>query len=83
MKTLTSGQSRIVMRAVWLGVILILTLAWFMIGPEDQWLAVAIYAGVVGVATFLTVKVSPYQTMDDYVGQDSMPPWSATGWRNA
>ena len=83
MRTLTSGQSRIAMRAVWLGVILILTLAWFVIGPEDKWWAVAIYAAVIGVATFLTVRVSPHQTMDDYVGQDSTPPGSSTGGRNA
>ena len=71
MRTLTSGQSRIAMHAVWLVVFLVLSLAWFMIGQEDQLWAVAIYAAVVGVATYLTVKISPYQTMDDYAGQDS------------
>jgi hypothetical protein len=59
------------MHAVWLVVLLVLSLVWFMIGPEDHWWAVAIYAAVIGVATFLTVKISPYQTMDDYVGEDS------------
>jgi hypothetical protein len=58
------------MHAVWLVVFLVLSLAWFMIGQEDQWWAVAIYAAVIGVATFLTVKISPYQTKDDSVGQD-------------
>jgi membrane protein YdbS with pleckstrin-like domain len=70
MRTLTSDQSRIAMLAVWLVVFLILTLVWFMIGPQDQWWAVAIYAAVLGVATFLTIKISPYQTPDDNVGQD-------------
>jgi hypothetical protein len=70
MRTLTSDQSRIAMLAVWLVVFLVLSLVWFMIGQEYQWWAVAIYAAVIGVATFLTVKISPYQTTDDNLGQD-------------
>jgi hypothetical protein len=43
--------------AVWLVAFFILLLVWFMFGPENRWWTTAIYAVVIGVATYVTLRM--------------------------
>jgi hypothetical protein len=67
MKTLTNTQWTIAFLAVWFVVFLISWLTWemsgrefgFAVNAEFRWWALAIYAGVFGVAAYFSIKISP------------------------
>jgi regulator of protease activity HflC (stomatin/prohibitin superfamily) len=71
MRTLTGKQGTVAVLAVWLVVLLIFLSVQFIVGPENQWWVTAIYVAVIAVATSLTIKIPPYQAVDDSAGQDS------------
>ena len=83
MRTLPSKLGTVAVLAVWLVVLLIFLLARYIVGPENQWWVTAIYVAVIAVATSLTIKIPPYQAVDDSAGQDSKQPASSSGVRNA
>src|SRR5262245_40852236 len=47
--------------AIWLVVLPILWVTWEMSEREFRWWVTAIYAGVIGVASFLSIKLFPYK----------------------
>jgi hypothetical protein len=59
MRMLTSRQRTMAPFAVWFLVLLVFLLVWFMFGPGNRSWTTAIDAGVIAVATFLTLKRWP------------------------
>jgi hypothetical protein len=58
-KTLTNTQWTIAFLAVWFVVFLILWFIWEMSDREFRWWTTALYIGVIAVASFLALKMSP------------------------
>jgi hypothetical protein len=59
MKALTNKQWTVAFLAIWLVAFLILWLAWEMSGRDFRWWTTAIYAGVIAVASFFSIRISP------------------------
>ena len=76
-------QGTIVVLAGWLGFLVIVVLAWFMVGPENQWLVTTIYALVVAVVAFLIVVIPPHNALKDNKSQNPKQSGSSSGVRNA
>ncbi len=61
MGTLKIGQWAMALVVVWLAVLLILLLLWFEFGPGVRWWVAALYAVVIAVADFFTIRMSPFR----------------------
>jgi hypothetical protein len=61
MKTLTNKQWTVAFLAIWLVVFLILWVVWEMSDRDFRWWTTAIYAGVIGIASFFSSRLSPYK----------------------
>ena len=59
MKTLKEPQWTIAFLAIWSVAFLIFWLTWEMSGREFRLWTLAIYAGVSGVATYFSLKITP------------------------